>query len=377
MRVETKNEVSVLVGGDCGPSRGPDQGVPVDHHITLIRSTLAAADIRFVNCMRTYTDRKITDTKAPQVAQPALMADLYSQAGFDGVTMANNHTYDCGPDAMLDTVALFRARGIQVTGAGRDLDEARQPVIVERNGIRVAYLGYTSVGAEGSDAGQGKPGVTNIPIHTTYETRGAHAPVRIRTEPDGDALARLVDDVRRIRPEVDALILAFHGGVIRLPRVISDYQRIVAHAAIEAGADAVVGHAPHLPKGVEMYKGKPIFYSLGVFAMTKPNAAAGWAEPAWAHGAIRNHADLDPAYPDMPYGEGSTLSLLAKLAVGKGGVARVSFLPMKIDTQYRPQVLAADDARFSEVLEYLEWASVDLPHRFKVQGNEVLVESQD
>jgi poly-gamma-glutamate synthesis protein (capsule biosynthesis protein) len=241
----------------------------------------------------------------------------------------------------------------------------------------VAYLGYTSVGAEGSDAGPDKPGVTNIPIHTTYETRGAHAPVRVRTEPDGEALARLVEDIRHIRPDVDALILAFHSGVIRLPRVISDYQVAVAHAAIDAGADVVVGHAPHLPKGVEMYKGRPIFYSLGVFAMTKPNAAAPWKEPAWAHGAIRNHTDLDPAYPDMPYGVASTLSLLAKLVVGKGGVKRVSFLPMKIDTQYRPQALAAGDPRFSEVLEYMEWVSVDLPHRFEVQGDEVLVEAQD
>lgn len=367
------NEASVLIGGDCGPARGPDKGVPVEHYISLVRPTLAAADMRFVNCMRTYTDRKITDTKAPQVAQPALMADLYSQAGFDGVTMSNNHTFDCGPEAMLDTIELFRSRGIQVTGAGRNLEEARQPVVIERNGVRVAYLGYTSVGAEGSDAGPDKPGVTNIPVLTTYETRGAHAPVRIRTEPDTEALARLVDDIRRIRADVDAVILAYHSGVIRLPRVISDYQVAVAHAAIDAGADMVVGHAPHLPKGIEIYQGKPIFYSLGVFAMTKPNAAACWSEPAWAHGAIRNHADLDPAYPDMPYGRDSSLSLLAKAVVGKGGIRRVSFLPMKIDAQYRPEVLTADDRRFSEVLDYLEWASDDLPHRFSVHGNEVLV----
>jgi len=229
------------------------------------------------------------------------------------------------------------------------------------------------VGAAGSSAGPDKPGVAHLPIHVNYETRGAHAPVRIRTEPETQALARLVEDIERIRPTVDALILAFHGGVIRLPRVIADYQVAVARAAIDAGADMVVGHAPHLIKGIEMYRGKPIFYSLGVFAMTKPNAAPSWAEPAWMHGAIRNHADLDPAYPDMPYGKDCTMSLLAKAVVGKGGIAQVSFLPVKINAQYQPEVLTADDPRFGEVLDYVEWASVDLPHRFVVLGDEVLV----
>jgi len=118
---DSRSDITVLIGGDCGPAHGPDQGVPVEHPIRQVAPVLAAADVRFVNCMRTYTNRSITDTKAPQVAQPVVMADLYSLAGFDGVTMANNHAYDCGPDAMLDTVALFRARGIQVTGAGGNL----------------------------------------------------------------------------------------------------------------------------------------------------------------------------------------------------------------------------------------------------------------
>ena len=107
----------------------------------------------------------------------------------------------------------------------------------------------------------------------------------------------LLEDIAALRQEVDVVVLAFHSGVIRLPRVVSDYQVAVAHAAIDAGADLVVGHAPHIPKAIEVYKGKAIFYSLGVFAMTKPFAAPSWSEPAWAHGAVRNHTDLDPEYP--------------------------------------------------------------------------------
>ena len=101
----------------------------------------------------------------------------------------------------------------------------------------------------------------------------------------------------------------------------------------------MVAHGPHIPKAIEVYKGKAVFYSLGVFAMTKPFAAPSWHEPAWQHGAVRNHIDLDPAYPFMPYGEDCKRSLFAKVVVSKRGVQRVSFLPVMFDAKYRPEVL--------------------------------------
>ena len=183
----------------------------------------------------------------------------------------------------------------------------------------------------------------------------------------------LVEDIVALRKQVDVVVLAFHAGVIRLPRIISDYQVTVAHAAIDAGADLVVGHSPHIPKAVEVYKGKVIFYSLGVFAMTKTFAAPSWSDPAWAHGSVRNHADLDPDYPLMPYGKATTLGLLAKAQFTKKGIERVSFLPMKIDSKYRPEVLRNGDKRFAEFLAYMEWVSEDMPHQFKIDGDEVVV----
>jgi len=274
---------------------------------------------------------------------------------------------------MLDTRSLLNSRGVQVTGAGRDLKEARQPAIVERNGVKVGYLGYCSVGHAGSEAGPEKAGIATVHVKTCYETRGPHQPVRIRTEPDKKHLAMLVEDIAALKRAADVVVLAFHSGVIRLPRVVSDYQVTVAHAAIDAGADLVVGHAPHIPKAVEVYKGKVIFYSLGVFAMTKTFAAPSWSEPAWAHGSVRNHADLDPEYPLMPYGKATTLGLLAKAQFSKNGIERVSFLPMKIDQKYRPEVLRNGDKRFAEFLAYMEWVSEDMDHQFKVDGDEVVV----
>ncbi len=364
--------LSLLIGGDCGPVHGKADGYPIEGYTELLRPALAAADVRFVNCMRTYSSRGVQHELAPQVRQPVEMADIFTNGRFDAVTMANNHGYDSGPEAMLDTRALLNSRGIQVTGAGRDLAEARQPAIIERNGLKVGYLGYCSVGRPESAAGRGKPGIATIRVKTSYETRGAHEPVRILTEPIASDLAMLVEDIKALRQRADVVVLAFHSGVIRVPRVVSDYQVTVAHAAIDAGADLVVAHGPHIPKAIEVYKGKAIFYGIGVFAMTKPFEAPAWHEPAWQHGSIRNHADLDPAYPLMPYGRDCTRALLVKAVASKRGVERVSFLPMAFDQKYRPYLPRHDDARFADIVHYMEWASEDMPHTFRVEGGEVV-----
>lgn len=364
---------SLLIGGDCGPVHGPAQGFPIEGYTELVRPYLQQADARFVNCMRAYSTRGVANADAPQVCQPLEMAGIFTGGLFDAVSMANNHAYDAGPDAMLDTRALFYSQGVQVTGVGRDLAEARRPAIVEKNGIRIGYLGYSSVNPAGSEAGPDKAGISTIHVKTTYDTRGHNQPVRVKTEPDAQDLAMLVEDIAALKKTTDIVVLAYHAGVIRLPRIIPDYQVKVAHAAIDAGADLVVSHSPHIPKAIEVYKGKTVFYSIGVFAMTKTFAAPSWKEPAWAHGSVRNHADLDPDYPLMPYGKATTLALLAKARYTKDGIQKVSYLPMKIDKKYRPEVLKQSDPRFAEVVAYMEWVSEDMPHRFTIEDDEVVV----
>jgi poly-gamma-glutamate capsule biosynthesis protein CapA/YwtB (metallophosphatase superfamily) len=364
---------TLLVGGDCGPAHGREEGFPIDGYTERVRPVLEQADLRFVNCMRTFSPRAVVSEHARQVNQPVEMSRIFTSGLFDGITLANNHSYDAGPQALVDTRDLLVGHGLQVTGGGRNLAEARRPAILERNGVRVGYLGYTSVGKPESVPASDKPGVAQVRVKTEYETHGPNAPVRIRTQPDEGDLQMLVEDLTKLRREVDVVVLAYHAGVLRLPRVIPDYQVTVAHAAIDAGADLVVGHSPHIPKAIEVYKGKPIFYSIGVFAMTKPFAAPSWSEPAWAHGAVRNFTDLDPAYPLMPYGKDCTMALLVKAQFGKEGIGRVSFLPMGFDDKYRPQVLRHNDVRFSKLVDYLEWASEDMPHRFQVEGDEVVV----
>lgn len=367
-------EISFLGIADCGPTHGPRQGFPIERYTELVRPTLAAADLRFGNCERQYSDRKLGAGLAAHGCQPTVMAQIFTDCGFDAMTIANNHMYDFGPEALLDTRALLIEKGIQPTGAGKDLDEARKPAIVERKGIRVGFLGYSSVLPHGGEAGSGKPGIAPLRVKTRYDLRGPHSPPRVITAPDERDLKMITDDVAALRKQVDVVMVAFHWGVDWVPRVISDYQVIAGHACIDAGADLIMGHHPHVPKGIEMYKGKAIFYCMGTLVMTSPlGPMAEWREPAWRHGALRNHTDLDPAYPLMPYGKDSSKAIIAKATLTKGGVSRVSFLPMMIDTQYRPEFLHAGDPRFADVVRYMEWTSEDFDHKFTVEGDEVVL----
>lgn len=368
-------QITFIAAGDCGPVHGPKDGFPIGRYTERVRPTLQSVDLRFGNCERQYSSRGSPSERAPHGCQPPEMAQIFTDCGFDAVTIANNHMYDFGPEAMLDTRALLLEKGIAVTGAGRNLQEARQPAIVTRNGIKVGMLGYCSVLPHGAEAGPAKPGIAQLRINTSYDTRGPHAPVRVFTAPHDADMQIILDDVSALRKEVDIVIVAFHWGMVWVPRIVCDYQITAAHACIDAGADMILGHHAHVPKAIEVYKGKAIFYSLANLCMTKPFPSAAWAEPPWTHGALRNHVDQDPAYPLLPYGSHAKRSLLAKAAFSKSGVSRVSFLPMMIDTLYRPNVLHANAPEFEDMVRYMEWTSDGFDHKFEIRGDEVVVSS--
>jgi len=366
-------EISLVATGDCGPVHGPQDGFPIERYSELVRPVLERFDLRFTNCERQYSARGTVSERAPHGRQRPEMAQIFTDCGFDAATIANNHMYDYGPDALLDTRALLLAKGIRVTGAGCNLKQAREPAIVEKNGISVGFLGYCSVIPEGGEAGPDKVGIAPLRVKTEYEPRGPHSPVRVLTRPDERDLEMIVSDVTALRRRVDIVIPVFHWGVIWVPRVIADYQVSVAHACIDAGADLILGHHAHVPKAIEMYKGKAIFYSLSNFCMTKPFPSPKWQETPWMHGALRNHADQNPEMPLLPYGQDARRSLLATAVLSKAGVKQAGFLPMMIDALYRPEVLRAGDPRFDDVVRYMDWASEGFDHRFQIYGDEVVV----
>ncbi|MBI4191065.1 MAG: CapA family protein [Betaproteobacteria bacterium] len=373
--IDASSEISFLGAGDCGPTHGPKDGFPIEQYTELVRPVLESVDLRFANCERQYSSRKTGAGLTSHGCQPPEMAQIFADCGFDAVTMANNHIYDFGPDPLLDTRALLLAKGIQVTGAGKNIEEARKPAIVERNGIKVGFLGYSSVFPHGAEAGPDKVGIAPLRIKTYYEPRGPHAPVRVRTEPDERDMRMILDDVASLRKQVDIVMVAFHWGIVWMPRIIADYQVAAGRACIDAGADLIMGHHAHIAKAIEVHKGKAIFYSLSNFCITAPpqGALPVNREAPWEHGALRNYADPDPDYPLMPYSQNGKITLMAKAVLTKNGVKRVSFLPMMMDRRYRPEVLRNGDARFDEVVRHMEWVSDGFDHKFTVEGDEVVI----
>jgi poly-gamma-glutamate capsule biosynthesis protein CapA/YwtB (metallophosphatase superfamily) len=362
------NTVTLLGVGDVGPLHEP-----VAAYSELAKPTLAAADIRFGQVERVYSERgslQVHSGGAHSRVKPH-MASVFTDCGFDVVSLASNHAMDWGEDALLDTVALLRDKGLHVIGAGKNLEESRRPAIVEKNGVKVAFLAYCSILQTGYAAGHGKAGIAPLRAHTYYEPFDYQAgvPPRVVTVPYEEDLAGLIEDVTTAKKAADVVVLSLHWGIHFVPRVIADYQVTVANAAFRAGADLILGHHAHTPKAIGVHQGKACFYSLSNFIMSStaksPEKAAVFEK--------RYGVTLDPDYPHLSYGSDAKRSLVAKAVIAKDGVKRVSFLPVLIDKKLRPEVLRQGDPRFNEALRFMEWVSEDFDHRFVVTGDEVVV----
>ena len=130
------NNIVLLGCGDVGPIHEP-----IEAYSTLVRPMLAAADIRFAQAERVYSERGAFQVGGLSHGRlPPRMASVFSDCGFDVVSVAGNHAMDWGEEGLLDMIAVLRDRGIQPVGAGRNLEEARRPAILERKGVRVAVL---------------------------------------------------------------------------------------------------------------------------------------------------------------------------------------------------------------------------------------------
>lgn len=175
------------------------------------------------------------------------MAHALTEAGFTVLTLANNHLLDCGRDGVLETLAAVNAAGMAAIGAGCDEAEAHRAVIQHTNWGRVGLLGYY------------------------WNRRCAATP----TLPGSamDTREALQADIGRVRPLVEWLVVTFHWG-IPYEREPLPEDREKARWAIDCGADLVIGHHPHVVQPFEVYRDRPIFYSLGNFAFGSGNSRA-------------------------------------------------------------------------------------------------------
>jgi poly-gamma-glutamate synthesis protein (capsule biosynthesis protein) len=248
----------VAAGGDVIGAR--QVAAFIDQHggeavFAQVRAHLRDADVAFVNLESPLSDQgaPLTEKDVTFRGRPALVGGLQS-AGIDLVSLANNHALDWGPGALEDTLQRLSAAGVGAAGAGANLSSARRAAVVETTSGRVALLAFSNVLPAGFPAGESRPGVN---------------PAR----PDRE---RVLADIRTAAKEHEWVLVSFHWGVEYERRPTADQQEL-ARAAVDAGADLVLGHHPHVIQGLELYRDRLIAYSLGDFVFDHRSRETGEA----------------------------------------------------------------------------------------------------
>ncbi|MBL4827112.1 MAG: CapA family protein [Spongiibacteraceae bacterium] len=346
------NKINLLAVGDILPEREDPATI-----FNKVREKFTNGDIVFCQLEANISEQ---GTRLPQARHTTRIqrsaASAIANAGFNVVSFAGNHCMDWGKEAFFDTINALEEENIGVVGVGANIEEARTPLIVEQNGINVAFIAYSSILPQCYWAEADRPGCAPMRAFTHYEQiehDQPGTPCRTHTFAHREDLQALISDIKKAKEKADVVIMSIHWGIHFVPKVIADYQREVAYAAIDAGVDLILGHHAHILKGVETYRGKSIFYSLCNFAtdlcMTPEHAQSkGFQEiqglhPEWV-------ADFNSRY-NFP--ADSRRSIVVKASISKNGVSDVQVLPVYIDTQAVPEILPATDHRFAEVVDYL------------------------
>lgn len=228
-----------------------------DYPYLHISSVLQEADITAGNMENPITDlgEPIEDKSYVFRTSPKAIPDLV-KSGFDIFNLANNHTLDYGLVGLQDTIRLLREAGLYGIGAGMNQEEAYEPVIIEKNGVRVAYIGLTKVVPDVSwKADKNIPGLAETYNYT-----------------------RPIKAIQSANEVSDMVVVIVHWGIEGETEARID-ERELAHRYIDAGADLVIGSHPHVLQAIESYKGKWIAYSLGNFIFTT-NGKSGTNESA-------------------------------------------------------------------------------------------------
>ncbi len=199
--------------------------------------------------------------------------DFLKKIGVRAVSLANNHIMDYGDSAAKFTKKVLSREKIKSYGYGVSKSEAFEPCMLEVDRKKVGIIGFTTTFVPEALSGDDKPGVAGIRIITRVEIDPREileepaAPYIVKGEVLSDDLIFLEKILKTVKKECDYLILQPHWGVGLAPynRTVLDYVKFLARYSIDAGAELIVGGHPHTFQPIEVYKGKPIFYSLGNF----------------------------------------------------------------------------------------------------------------
>jgi poly-gamma-glutamate capsule biosynthesis protein CapA/YwtB (metallophosphatase superfamily) len=287
----------IMLGRRVGARHRADPGTP----LKPLAKRLAGAEITVGNFESTLSAAGSPTQGGDSFAASPRVRSALRAAGFDLLSLANNHVGDYGDSALRQTLARFDSGKIKTVGAGRDLAAARRPVIIERDGVRVGFLAVDSIG-ESPAATRTRAGTNrlNMPPRTGPLNR-SH-------------LRRITSDIRALDTRVDAVVVLTHWGTQYTHRPESS-QRSAARAFADAGADLVIGGHPHWVQGYEMAGSAVVVHSLGNFVF------------------------------DMDFQTKTREGVFLEVVLWDGTVKAVEPVPYVIDNAFTPRLVRGDRAR--------------------------------
>jgi poly-gamma-glutamate capsule biosynthesis protein CapA/YwtB (metallophosphatase superfamily) len=292
---EEEKEVTLIAVGDIMLSRNVAAKIraydDINYPFLQTRDLLRKGDIVFANLEAPITEGPIVKTGDMSFhADPGVEVAL-RDAGFNLVSLANNHTPNYGQKGLLDTFKLLTEADIKYVGAGANAAEAEQAIFIEKGGVRFAFLAYND-----SDV-----------VPANYLATANRAGTNFMDT------KKMVNAVAKAKQDADLVIVSMHSGTEY--SVPNQRQINFAHAAIDSGADLIIGHHPHVLQRVEQYKGKYILYSLGNFVF------------------------------DQMFSLETRQSVIVELKMNKQGVQDIEFIPAMIYDYAQPRIIEASEAK--------------------------------
>jgi poly-gamma-glutamate capsule biosynthesis protein CapA/YwtB (metallophosphatase superfamily) len=287
----------IMLGRRVGDRHRADPGAP----LKPLAKRLAAAEITVGNFESTLSADGSPTQGGDSFAASSRVRPALRAAGFDLLSLANNHVGDYGDGALRQTLDRFDSGGLETVGAGRNLAAARRPVIIERDGVRIGFLAVDSIGetpaATRTGAGSNR---LNMPPRTGPLNRSD--------------LKRITSDIRALDSRVDTVVVLTHWGTQYTHRPESS-QRIAARAFADAGADLVIGGHPHWVQGYEMAGSAVVVHSLGNFVF------------------------------DMDFQTKTREGIFLEVVLWGGVVKAVEPVPYVIDDSFTPRLVRGDRAK--------------------------------
>lgn len=296
---------------------------------------LRDADLRVANCEVPLSNRGMPQHAKHEVLHSSsqMIAGLVA-AGFDVVSLANNHTMDYGPEALRDTIEGLERHGIACCGAGADDAAAWRPAVLERRGLRVAFLSCASEAYLGYAAHPEKPGIAVIRRDPLYGPQAVNP----------DDLDRLVGAIRAARTAADVVVVCCHWGLSQ-SRALTVSQRAIARAALRAGAALVLGHHPHVLQGIQVAGRRAVCFSLGNFVF-----------------------DLPPPF----LGPATRRTMMVRAHLNRGGVSRLGLRPVRINGAGQPEPVPPGSPEFTEIVDQMRGMCRPLQTRLLLDASEVV-----